>query len=91
MEQEELNSISNVLHAPKKNEEEEYVSKAHNTEPDDVDEDLPVQTIHANETRRIPSGRQGQPIKELVEIANKTDQMSKVMNFPAIDHTSPVS
>ena len=32
----------------KENEEEEYVSKAHNTEQDDVDEDLPVQTIHAN-------------------------------------------
>ena len=40
----------------KENEEEEYVSKAHNTEPDDVDEDLPVQTLHANKTRRIPSG-----------------------------------
>lgn len=56
-----------------------------------MDEDLPVQTTHANETRRIPSGRHGQPIKELVEIANKTDQMSKFVNFPAIDYTSPVS
>ena len=75
----------------KENEEEKYVSKAFNTEPDDEDEDLLVHTIHANEKKRLPSGRQGQSIKELVEIAKHIYiKFSKVMNFPAIDHTSPV-
>ena len=75
----------------KENEEEEYVSKSHETETNDNDEDIPVHTLHANETGRVPSGRQGEPINELVQIAKQTDQTASVLKFPAIDHTTPIS
>ena len=55
------------------------------------DENLTMRTVHANEKITIPSGRQAEPIKRLIEIAKKTNQTAKVMNFPPIDHDSPIS
>ena len=73
-----------------KENEDEYVSRAHCTIEDD-DEEMTMRTVHANEKRSVPTGRQATPIKELIEVAQKTNQASKVMNFPPIDHDSAVS
>ena len=60
---------------------------------DDEDDDsvFPMRTAHANKTIKVPSGRQAEQIKELIDIAHKTDQTSKIMNFPPIDHDSAIS
>ena len=84
--------------------EDEHVSNIHsarmnhkdlgnggNDNDDDNDDVLPVRTAHANETITVPSGRQAEQIKELIDIAHKTDQTSKIMNFPPIDHDSAIS
>ena len=86
----ELN-IKDTPRSKKQDEEEEYVSKSHCTEQDVQDENLTMRTVHANEKITIPSGRQAEPIKRLIEIAKKTNQTAKVMNFPPIDHDSPIS
>ena len=39
----------------------------------------------------VISGGQAKKIKVLVHIAHKTDQTSKIMNFPPIDHDSAIS
>ena len=83
--------IKSTPRSTKENEEEEYVSKSHDTEQGDDDGDFPVHTLHANETRRVPSGRESEPIKEFVEIAKETNQASSVLTFPAMDHTTPSS
>ena len=75
-------------------EEEEHVSKSNsnmNDDGDDNDEEMVVHTMHANTKQSIPSGRQAEPIKELIQIAKDTNQMQKVMNWPPIDHDSPIS
>lgn len=85
--------------------EDEHVSNVHSAhtnhkalhndgnedEWEDEDDVLPMRTVHANETIKVPSGRQAQQIKELIDIAHKTDQSSKIMNFPPIDHDSAIS
>ena len=60
---------------------------------DDGDDDavFPMRTAHANETIKVTSGRQAKQIKELIDIAHKTDQTSKIMNFPPIDHDLAIS
>ena len=83
--------IKCTARSKKENEEEEYVSKSHETETNDDDGCFPVHTVHANETRTVPSGRQAEPINEFVEIAKQTDQTASVLTFPAIDHTTPTS
>ena len=50
-----------------------------------------MSTVHANETNKVPTGRQAKPIKDLVDIAKKTGQAEKIMNFPPIDHDSAIS
>jgi len=84
--------------------EDEHVSNIHsarmnpkdldngsNDDDDDDDDIFPMRTAYANETIKVPSGRQAKPIKELIDIAHKTDQTSKIMNFPPIDHDSAIS
>ena len=71
--------------------EDEYVSKAHSTADDDGDDTLAMRTVHANEINTVPTGRQTEQIKSLIDIAHKTNQSSKVMNFPPIDHDSALS
>ena len=38
---------------------------------DDDDDVFPMRTAHANETIKVPSGRQAEQIKELIDIAHK--------------------
>jgi len=85
--------------------EDEHVSNIHSArmnhkkdldnggnDDDDNDDDIsPMRTAHANKTIKVPSGRQEKQIKELIDIAHKTDQTSKIMNFPPIDHDSAIS
>lgn len=85
--------------------EDEHVSNIHSArmnhkkdldnggnDDDDNDDDIfPMRTAHANETIKVPSGRQAKQIKELIDIAHETDQTSKIMNFPPIDHDSAIS
>ena len=71
--------------------EDEHVSNAHSTKQDKDDNTLPMHTVHANEATNIPSDRQTAPIKELIDIAHKTNQTAKIMNFPPIDHDSAIS
>ena len=74
-----------------KDTEDEHVSNAHSTKQDDDDDTLPMRTVHANEAIKVPSGRQAEPIKELVDIAHKTNQTARIMNFPSIDHDLTIS
>ena len=83
--------IKCTTRSKKENEEEEYVSRSHATEQDLDDDYFPVQTVHANETRKIPSGRQAEPIKEFFDIAKKSKNKTNFMSFPACDHTTPIS
>ena len=79
--------------------EDEHVSNIHsarmnhkdlgnggNDDDDDDDDVFPMRTAHANQTTKVPSGRLAEQIKELIDIAHKTDQTSKIMNFSPIDH-----
>jgi hypothetical protein len=84
----------NILNRPfsvRQDEEEEYVSKSHSTTNATDTEGLEMRTVHANERITIPSGRQAEPIQQLVQVAKETKQISKIMNFPPIDHDSPIS
>ena len=74
-----------------KESEEEHVSNAHRSENNDDDDVLPMRTVHANDNIKVPLGRQAQQIKELADIARKTKQTSKIMNFPPIDHDAAIS
>ena len=76
-------------HDKMKETEEEFVSNAHRTDNDETDNFLPTHTVHTNVTITAPSERQAQQIKELVDIANRTDQASKIMNFPLLTMTLP--
>ena len=62
-----------------------------NDKGNDDDNQLAVQTVHANDNIKVPSGRQAEQIKEFIDIARETDQTSKIMNFPHIDHNSAIS
>ena len=70
--------------------EDEHVSNVHSTLQDVDDDTLPMRTVHANQAIEVPSGRQAEPIKELIDIAHKTNQTAKIMNFPPIDHESSI-
>ena len=70
---------------------DEHVSNVHSTKQDVDDNTLPMHTVHANQEIKVPSGRQAEPIKELINVAHKTNQTAKIMNFPPIDHDSAIS
>jgi len=38
----------------------------------------------------LPTGSDAEIMKTFVEIAKKTGQLSEIMNFPPIDHDSPI-
>ena len=71
--------------------EDEHISNVHSTKPVVDDDTLPMRTVHANQAIKVPSGRQAEPIKELIDIAHKTHQTAKILNFPPIDHESAIS
>ena len=85
--------VLNMKESPRskmKETEDEHVSNSHSTKQDEDDNTLPMRTVHANEAINVPSGRQAAPIKELIDIAHKTNQTAKIMNFPPIDHDSAI-
>ena len=71
--------------------EDEHVSNVHSTKQDVDDDTLPMRTVHANQAIKVPSGRQAEPIRELIDIAHTINQTAKIMNFPSIDHDSAIS
>ena len=71
--------------------EDEHVSNVHSTKQDVDDGTLPMRTVHANQEIKVPAGKQAEPINELIDIAHKTNQTAKIMNFPPIDHDSAIS
>ena len=83
--------IKCTTRSKKENEEEEYVSNAHCTKDDCKDGDLPMQTVHSNSAKTLPSGKEAEPIHELVQIAKDTNQTENIMNFPPTDFSNPVS
>ena len=70
---------------------DDHVSNVHSTKQDVDDDTLPMHTVHANQEIKVPSGRQAKPIKELINVAHKTNQTAKIVNFPPIDHDSAIS
>jgi len=74
--------------------EEEVVSNVHKpSENNDLSNDscdMDIGCMHANENNTPPTGIDAEIMKTFVEIAKKTGQSSKIMNFPPIDHDSPI-
>ncbi len=74
--------------------EEEVVSNGHkpseNNDPSNDSCDMDIGCMHANENNTLPTGIDAEIMKTFVEIAKKTGQLSKIMNFPPIDHDSPI-
>ncbi len=52
--------------------------------------DLDILTMHANQSDPLPKGTIANIIKSFIDIAQTTDQAAKIMNFPPIDHDSPI-
>jgi hypothetical protein len=52
--------------------------------------DMDIACMHANEKNSLPTGSDAEIMKTFVEIAKKTGQLSEIMNFPPIDHDSPI-
>jgi hypothetical protein len=52
--------------------------------------DMDIGCMHANENNSLPTGMHAEITKSFVEIAKKTGQLSKIMEFPQIGHDSPI-
>jgi hypothetical protein len=74
--------------------EEEVVSNVHKaSENNDLSNDscdMDIECMHANAKNTLPTGIDAEIIKTFVEIAKKTGQSFEIMNFPPIDHNSPI-
>ena len=46
--------------------------------------------VFFNENNTLPTGIDAEIMKTFVKIAKKTGQWSEIMNFPPIDHDSPI-
>ena len=71
------------------NEDEEFISRAHQVQRDD--NELEIFGMHPNEPSTVPEGADAHVIKELIETANENSDKSNFINFPAINHETPVS
>jgi hypothetical protein len=74
--------------------EEEVVSNVHK-QYENIDQindscDMDIECMHASENNTLPTGNDAEIMKTFVEIANKMGQSSETMNFPPIDHDSPI-
>ena len=78
---EELQNITNNY---------EYNSKLTKKHKDNDCTDLDILTMHANQSDPLPTGTNAEIIKSFIDIAQTTDQAAKLMNFPPIDHNSPI-
>jgi hypothetical protein len=70
-------------------EEPEYVSPSAQQDDPNSD-DFAITTMHANQPNPLPSGDNANIICSFKNIAQGTGQVSQVMNFPPIDHDSPI-
>ncbi len=74
--------------------EEEVVSNVHkpseNCDLSNDSCDMDIGCMHANENNTLPTGIDAEIMNTFVEIAKKTGQSSKIINFPPIDHDSPI-
>ena len=83
---------TNMTHKDLHNYDDDHDDDDHDDDEDNDDNnELPMRTVHANDRIKVPSGRQAEQIKEFIDIARETDQTSKIMNFPPIDHDSAIS
>jgi hypothetical protein len=70
-------------------EEPEFVShSAQQDYPDD--DDIVISTMHANQRNPLPRKDNANIIHSMKNIAQATGQVSQIMNFPPIDHDSPI-
>ncbi len=51
---------------------------------------MDIGCMHANKNNTLSTGIDAEIMKTFVEIAKKTGQSSKMMNFPPIGHDSPI-
>ncbi len=74
--------------------EEEVVSNYHKPfEINDQNDDccgMDIGCMHTNENNSLPTGMDAEIMKSFVEIAKKMSKLSKIMEFPPIDHDSPI-
>jgi hypothetical protein len=74
--------------------QEEMISNAHNRM--DFSDcagntcDIEISAMHLNVGNSLPNAHNTKVIQSLINIAKNTDQSSKIMNFPLIDHDNPV-
>jgi len=52
--------------------------------------DVEIGSMHPNKSNPLPNEQNTNIIQSLIEIATDTNQESKVMDFPSIDHDNPV-
>ena len=52
--------------------------------------DIEIGVLHPNVGNSLPNAHNTKIIQSLIDIAKNTDQLSKIMNFPSIDHDNPV-
>ncbi len=52
--------------------------------------DMDIRCMHANESNTLPTGMDAEIMKSFVDIAKKMGQSSEIMEFPPINHDSPI-
>jgi hypothetical protein len=52
--------------------------------------DIEISAMHPNVGNSLPNAHNTKIIQSLIDIAKNTDQPSKIMNIPSIDHNNPV-
>jgi hypothetical protein len=52
--------------------------------------DIEIGAMHPNVGNSLPNVQNTKIIQSLTDIAKNTDQLSKIMSFPSIDHDNPV-
>ncbi len=67
----------------------EFVSRSAQQDSPDCD-NIVISTMHANQANPLPGGENANLIQSFNNIAQKTGQVSQVMNFLPIDHDSPI-
>ncbi len=51
---------------------------------------MDIGCMHANENNTLPTGMDAEIMKSFVEFAKKMGQLSEIMEFPSINHDSPI-
>jgi hypothetical protein len=87
-------STKNTQHYKVLTTQEEMVLNAHRkmdfSDYDGNTCDIEISTMHPNVGNSLPNAYNTKIIQSLIDIAKNTDQSSKIMNFPSIDHDNPV-